>query len=123
MRQAKTIVWPGGEHDFMLNIGELRALEQRTNAGAFVTMTRLITSQWKIDDVVATIRLGLIGGGMLERDAKALVDTTLELASPYTLAVTAAHILEFSLMWDANDKPGEPVAGEGNQTQTRSPTE
>lgn len=107
----------------MLNIGELRALEQRTNAGAFVTMTRLLTSSWKIDDVVATIRLGLIGGGMPERDAKDLMDSTLDLASPYKLAVTAAFILEFSLMWDANDKPGELAAGEGNQTQTRSPTE
>lgn len=112
MRQGKDIVWVGGEHNFALNIGELRALEQRTGSGAFVTMTRLITSAWKIDDVIATIRLGLIGGGMSERDASALVDRSLDLASPYKLAVVAALILEHSLMWDANDKPGELAAGE-----------
>lgn len=97
----------------MLNIGELRALEQKTNAGAFVTMTRLISSQWKIDDVISTIRLGLVGGGMSEQEARSIVDRALDLASAYKLAITAALILEHSLMWDANDKPGEPAAGEG----------
>lgn len=123
MHHGKELVWPGGENTFMLNIGELRALEQRTNAGAFVVMTRLLTSQWKIDDVVATIRLGLVGGGMDEKDAKTLVDQTLEQASPYRLTLTAAAILEHALMWDANDTPGELEAGEGNQTQTRSQTD
>ncbi|NTS30666.1 gene transfer agent family protein [Phyllobacterium sp. BT25] len=114
MRQGKEIVWPGGEHTFMLNIGELRALEQKTNAGAFVTMTRLISSQWKIDDVISTIRLGLVGGGMSEQEARSIVDRALDLASAYKLAITAALILEHSLMWDANDTPGEQPAGEGS---------
>lgn len=114
MRQGKEIVWPGGVHTFMLNIGELRALEQKTNAGAFVTMTRLLASQWKIDDVVATIRLGLVGAGISEKEARELVDNALDVASAYRLAITAAMVLEHSLMWDANDQPGEPEAGEGS---------
>ena len=120
MRQGKEIVWPGGEHTFMLNIGELRALEQKTNAGAFVTMTRLLTSQWHIDDVIATIRLGLMGGGMTDAESKKTLDKALDLASPYKLAITAAEILNHSIMWDEDDAPGE-LAGE--MQENVSPTD
>lgn len=111
MRPAKELVWPGGENSFLLSIGELRALEQRTGVGSFVSMTRLLTSQWHIDDVVSTIRLGLIGGGMLESEAKTLLEKALDLASPYQLAITAASILNYSIMWEEDDAPGE-LAGE-----------
>lgn len=105
MRNAEEIVWPGGEHAFRLGIGELRAIEQKCDAGCFVVMMRLLSSQARIDDVVAPIRLGLIGAGMLEKDAQRLVDSVLsETASPYTLTVTAAEILRRFLMWDGEDQ-------------------
>lgn len=108
MRPARSFVWPAGEHDFCLGIGELRALEQRSDAGCFVILTRLLTSQWKIDDVLQPIRLGLIGGGMDEREAQRTIDRALEIASPYSLAVPAATILHSFLMWDEEaDQPGE----------------
>ncbi|UXN62908.1 gene transfer agent family protein [Phyllobacterium sp. A18/5-2] len=106
------MVWPGGENEFALAIGELRALEQRTGAGAFVVLTRLLASQWKVDDIVSTIRLGLIGGGMKESEAKQLLDNTLDTASYHSLVLTASRILEHALMWDAEDSPGELAAGE-----------
>lgn len=113
MRGSEEIVWPGGEHPFRLGIGELRAIEQRSDAGSAVVMMRLLTGQWKIDDVVAPLRLGLVGGGMSEKDASILVDAVLkETASPYTLAVTAADVIRRFIMWDGDDQPGEPVAVE-----------
>ncbi|MGN6307319.1 MAG: gene transfer agent family protein [Mesorhizobium sp.] len=112
MRAAFTKVWPGGEHAFRLGIGELRAIEQRSDAGCAVVMMRLMSSTWKIDDVIAPIRLGLVGAGMAEKDAQRLVDTVLaDKASLYALAIPAADILREFIMWDGEDQPGEAPAG------------
>lgn len=114
MRPAEHIVWRGGEHPFRLGIGELRAIEKRCDAGCFVILTRLLSSQCYIDDVVSPIRLGLVGAGMSEKDAQALMDKVQDEANPYTLTVTAADIMRRFLMWDdEEDKPplGEAVAG------------
>lgn len=111
MRGAEDIVWPGGEHPFRLGIGELRAIEQRSDAGSAVVMMRLLTGQWKIDDVFSTLRIGLVGGGMSEADAKKTIDSALESASPYKLSVTAADLIRRFIMWDEGDEqPGEPQA-------------
>ncbi|MGG7534682.1 gene transfer agent family protein [Rhizobium sp. 12,4] len=109
MRGAEQIVWPGGEHSFRLGIGELRAIEQRSDAGCAVVLMRLLSSQFKIDDVIQPIRLGLIGGGMRDTDAQKVLDSALEIASPYALAVPAADILRRFIMWETDDQPsGEP---------------
>jgi hypothetical protein len=116
MRGAEEIVWPGGEHAFRLGIGELRAIEQKSEAGCAVIMMRLLTTAWKIDDVIQPIRLGLIGGGMAERDAQRVLENAMDTASPYSLAVTAADVLRRFIMWETADQPGEPQAGEANQS-------
>lgn len=123
MRDAFTKVWPGGEHPFRLQIGELRAIEQRSDAGVAVVLMRLMASTWKIDDVIGPIRLGLVGGGMPERDAQRLVDQVLaDGASLYSLALPAADILREFIMWDGDDQPGEARAGTA-MAAPRSPTE
>ncbi|MBX4992288.1 hypothetical protein ABID08_000719 [Rhizobium binae] len=106
MRGSESIVWPGGEHSFRLGIGELRAIEQRSDAGCAVVLMRLLGQQWKIDDVIQPIRLGLIGGGMPEREAQTALDKALDVASLYSLAVTAADILRRFIMWETDDQPG-----------------
>jgi hypothetical protein len=111
MRGSEDITWPGGEHSFRLGIGELRAIEQKCDAGCAVILMRLLSSQWKIDDVIGPIRLGLIGGGMEERLAQKAIEAALDVASPYALAVTSAEILRRFIMWETDDQPGEPQAG------------
>ncbi|MBB3396877.1 gene transfer agent family protein [Rhizobium sp. BK060] len=111
MRGAEEVTWPGGEHSFRLGIGELRAIEQRSDAGCAVVMMRLLSSQFKIDDVIQPIRLGLIGGGMDERAAQKVIESALDVASPYALAVTAADIMRRFIMWEMDDQPGEAKAG------------
>lgn len=118
MRHAETFVWPAGEHQFRLGIGELRGIEQRCDAGVAVVLMRLLSSQFKIDDVISTLRLGLIGAGMPEAEAKRLVDSALDVASPYALSIAAASVLQKFIMWESEDapggdKPGEPKAGPG----------
>ena len=115
MRGAEQIVWAGGEHPFRLGIGELRAIEQRSDAGVAVVLMRLLSSQFKIDDVIGVIRLGLIGGGMAERDAQKALEAALEVSSPYALAVPAADILRRFIMWETPDQPGEPEAGKASE--------
>lgn len=122
MRAAETIVWPGGEHSFRLGIGELRAIEQRCDAGVVVVLMRLLGQTWKIDDVLSPLRLGLIGGGMDERAAQKVIDDALSVVSPYGLAVTAADVLRRFIMWDGDDQPGEAEAGAAKRTSRRSRT-
>ncbi|WP_283195491.1 gene transfer agent family protein [Rhizobium sp. AN80A] len=123
MRGSETIVWPGGEHEFRLGIGELRALEQRCDAGCAVVMMRLLGQQWKIDDVIQPIRLGLMATGTPQDAAQKIIDSAMDMASPYALAITAAEILRRFIMWEMDDKPGEPQAGAESPTQTRFQTD
>lgn len=111
MRGSEEITWPSGRHSFRLGIGELRAIEQKCDAGCAVVLMRLLSSSWKVDDVYQPIRLGLVGAGMDERLAQKNLDKALDVASLYALAVTAAEVLRRFIMWETPDQPGEPEAG------------
>lgn len=120
MRAAETITWAGGEHRFRLGIGELRAIEQASDAGVSVVLLRLLGQQWKVDDVHAPIRLGLIGAGMPTEDASRIMVRVTGTSSLFELAITAADVLKRFIMWETDDAPGEQEAGAA-QNQTRSP--
>lgn len=122
MRSSETIPWAGGEHPFRLGIGELRAIEQASEAGVSVVLLRLIGQQWKVDDVYAPIRLGLIGGGMPAEEASRLMERVTGTNSLYELAITAAAVLKRFIMWETADAPGELDAG-ADRNQTRFPTD
>ena len=73
-----TMTWPGGEHTFALNIGELQALQDICNAGPPVVFSRISTGTWRVEDIQNALRLGLIGGGMPDIDAKHLVHSKMQ---------------------------------------------
>ncbi len=124
MRAAEEITWAGGANQFRLAIGELRTIEQRCDAGVAVVMMRLLGQQWKVDDVIQPILLGLIGAGMAEPDAKRAIEKAHSTANMYALAITSAAILQKFIMWDPDgDAPGEAQAGAGSKTQTRLSTD
>lgn len=109
---ARDLTWAGGEHSFDLRIEHLRALQDICDAGPEWIMSRLATKQWRVDDVVATIRLGLEGGGMPKEQARKLVAQHVE-ERPLTLSVlTAQAVLMLALYGDPDDQPGEADAGE-----------
>ena len=65
--------WPCGEDDFLLRIGELEALDDLTAAGVLDLRYRLAQGQQrgslayspvKVREIMACLRLGLIGAGM-----------------------------------------------------------
>lgn len=117
---GQVLVWDGGEHNFRLAIGELRALQQATDVGPLFLLGRMVGSQWFVDDVIETIRLGLIGGGMEPSDAQKLVRKHLE-ENPegvYRHVLLATRILKNAVMgYGEHDPVGE------NQTATETSDE
>lgn len=65
--------WGGEDRRFRLAIGQLRELQDRTNAGPLELLKRLQDGTWRVDDARDTLRLGLIGGGMKPDEAAKLV--------------------------------------------------
>jgi hypothetical protein len=127
--QAQRVVWPGGEHSFCFAIGELRALEQRLDAGVAVVLLRLLKGEFKLDDVVETLRLGLQGGGMSEKQAMKTIERAFPVANLYELSVTSARVLTMFISWptgQGEDVPEEPAEGKTTATPTTgqsSPTD
>lgn len=103
------LVWDGGEHPFKLGIGELRALQTVTGVGPLFLMGRITGSQWMVDDIIDTVRLGLIGGGMDGMAAKALTDRvfTENTVALYKHVVLATRILRDAVMGEPDDPVGE----------------
>lgn len=62
-----------GVYRFRLDIDALRELQDKTDAGPAFLLHRIVTAQWRVDDLRETIRLGLIGGGVEPIRALALV--------------------------------------------------
>ena len=112
---AKDIVWAGGEHAFALKVAHLRAIQDKTDCGPEFVMRRLLSPDWRVDDVCQVVRLGLEGGGMDKDAARKLVRTHLEDA-PENLkpaALVAGMILMNAVMvGDENDDGDE--SGEAN---------
>lgn len=65
--------WAGAERTFLFPIDLLKALEERCDAGPAWILNRLGNDQWKVNDVVETIRFGLEGGGMDKEEARRIV--------------------------------------------------
>ncbi len=62
------------DYPLQLKVKQLRLLQAETGFGPSITLTRLQSGEWFVDDIIEPIRLGLIGGGMDDREAKRLVD-------------------------------------------------
>ena len=108
-----SLVWPGGEHSFLLNIDHLKALQQKCDAGPGFILGRLQTGSWHVEDVLETIRLGLIGGGMGTAAARELVDRAV-IGEPLAKFVITATLVLASAIVGADEEdnaPGEADAG------------
>jgi hypothetical protein len=120
----KSMIWAGGEHPFALDIGALRALQDHCDAGPQQILTRITTGAWRVDDLMQTIRLGLIGGGMAQTEASRIVDTTFKSHPLLVFRPTAQAILVAALVGDPDDRLGEttgeptPPENGGSATST-----
>ena len=102
------LTWAGGEHTFELKIAQLRALQQRCDAGPEWIMNRLNSGAWLVDDVIHTIRLGLEGGGVDKAEAAKLAAKHVE-DRPIALSVITARLILMAALYgnDADDPVGE----------------
>lgn len=106
------LVWQGGSHEFHFRIGELRALQDETDSGPAEVLARLNSGFWRVDDILCTLRLGLVGAGMADGEARKIVDRTFEEANLYSMAMTACAALTARLVGNpdagSEDEPGKP---------------
>ncbi len=109
--KTTTVTWPGGEHEFALPIGQLRALQDACKSGPEEIFNRLRLGTWKVDDLVNVLKFGLIGGGMSKADAAPLVVGLFDTHPPFEFKLAAIGVLASALMGDlleGEDVPGKP---------------
>lgn len=124
MAQPEVILWAGGEHPFLLRIGELRAIDDRCRDGAFAAWGRLIARQPRFDDVYEVVRLGLIGGGMPAEEARALVAKVEDQHGLGEMLPTATLVLfrAFHRREEVDDAPGKRMAAEATGSASAAST-
>lgn len=105
------LTWAGGEHTFLLTIDLLRALQDKCDAGPAWILARLTSSQWRVDDVVSTIRFGLEGGGLPKEEARRLTRDFVE-DRPLTHSVTTAQGVLMHALYGETEEGGETDTGE-----------
>lgn len=117
------LIWPGGEHTFALNLKELRALQNACDAGPEVIVLRIARADWRVDDLIEVIRLGLIGGGGMKRaEAGPFVTKVFELHPLISFKMTAQAILTAALVGVKDDPVGEPEGVVGSPENGNSPS-
>jgi hypothetical protein len=132
--EALTLVWPGGEDDFLLRLGELEALDDKTPDGVLDLRYRLSLGQERgslayapvrVREVLDCLRLGLIGGGMDGKLAKRKVQRAFENGDMAELCLAAYTVISHAFAGKAHDPVGDAASGEeraeGNPPESSSP--
>lgn len=108
-----TLDWADGTYTFRLAWGDLARLQEATDAGPYVLLQRLNDGTWKLGDISAVIRCGLIGGGMEPAQALKKVRSYVEDRPPMENLLTAQAVLTTGLVGapeeklHAKHKPGD----------------
>lgn len=118
-----TLDFADGPHTFRLAWGDLVKLQEACDAGPWVIYQRLMFGQWRMQDISATIRLGLIGGGLEPARALALVRDYVEARPPLESLPLAQGILGIALQGALDERPGEAEGEAKDSGSTTSPTE
>lgn len=107
--RSETITWVGGEHEFALTVPLLLALEDRCGGdGVGLIYKRLSDGLFKVQDVLATVALGLEGGGMVKTDAVKLTHSQYEDHGLSSMAIVAQAVLGMALSgWPSDAPEGE----------------
>lgn len=114
--------WADGTYAFRLAWGQLIELQEKCDAGPYVVLNRLYGGQWKMEDIVHVVRLGLIGGGTKPADALRLTRAYVEGYPPLDNVLIAQAVLAAGLQGAPEEKVGEGE-GEAAIASTTSPTE
>lgn len=109
-----------GYYDLCLRIDELIQLQEKLGAGPNVIAMRLLQGEWLVNDLIEVIRLGLIGGGMGQREAYDLVHRVIAPGYLVDYAALAGQVI-FAAMSGVEDEPftGEAEAPTMMETTTQ----
>lgn len=114
-----TLQWPGGEHDFALTIGGLRAVQAACDAGPMQVYTALRTGAWRLDMPMAVLRHGLIGGGMDADEARKSIDRLFD-AHPLAKFIAPAMLVIAAAVMGVDDDPVGETTGEAEMSPPES---
>lgn len=117
------LVWGDGEHKF--NIAKLRCvleLEEKCGSGIAEIMVRIRDGRWKFYDIRETVRLGLIGAGMLPDKALTMTQRYVD-ERPWAENVLPAQAILFAAMIGVQgDNPEKKVETERDKENRSSAT-
>lgn len=102
--------WADGLHVFRLGIGQLRELQEKVDAGPAFILGRLADGSWRVDDLIQTLRLGLIGGGMAPAEAVKLVRRYVEERPLLESIIPAQLVLSAVLTGSPDEELGKAKA-------------
>lgn len=114
-----TLDWADGTYPFRLAWGELEKLQEACDSGPYVILNRLIDGSWRLADISAVIRCGLIGGGMSPADALKKVRLYVEDRPPMENLTIAQAVLSAGIV-GAPDEDVEKKAVAANPAETGS---
>lgn len=109
-----TLAWADGDYPFRLDLGQLVAVQEATQAGPAHLMARLSDGTWRVEDIRAPILHGLMGGGMDAIRARGMVTTWVDArpwveSIPVALAILGAAI--YGAPADDEDETEAPPEG------------
>jgi len=100
-----------GTYVFRLAIGELEELQEKTAVGPYALLRRLLSNDWRIEDVIHVIRLGLIGGGKTAEEARNLTRRYVEQRPNWmSNAMVAQAVVSAALVGAPEEAPGKSDA-------------
>lgn len=105
---ARVITWAGGTHTFNLNhawvrnVLSFRGIPGANGSTPAACLARFDAGNFSIDDVERVLELGLIGGGMSERDVEALLDAHVRSKPLAPNVMVAVEVLAALFVGDAN---------------------
>jgi Phage tail tube protein, GTA-gp10 len=118
-----TLAWADGEHKF--NIAKLKCvleLEEKCGCGVAEIILRLREGRWHFNDIRETVRLGLIGSGMLPDKALMLVQRYVDERPWAENVLIAQAIIYKALIGEIGDNPEKKANAEGAKENRSSET-
>jgi Phage tail tube protein, GTA-gp10 len=115
------LTWGDGEHKF--NIAKLRCvleLEEKCNSGVAEILNRINEGRWRFNDIRETIRLGLVGGGMLPDKALTMTQRYVDDRPWRENVLPAQAIIYAALVGVAGDELEKKVETERDQADQSS---
>lgn len=114
----------GDTRRFHLRLREIRALQEKTDAGPQELLNRYQDGRWRVDDVREVIRQGLIGADMKVDEADKLMRTEFDGLPLLQFKELAVLIIMAALIGNPNepvpDLPAKKPEGETDSPDTNS---